>query len=206
VSVDSLASKYIRELADAIVARAAKAKPNTPKFRVVWAVVSAVDAGPPPTLEIYVAGNSNLTTGVNYLLSYTPAIGDTVMCTWHGKDLVVIGALSGTSGGGLQIPITYAIVGPLTADYTYPGPFIPVPEGQSVKILHAVADISSGSANVTLKDNGTDITDLTAIDISSSPYTVTPYQWTNGHKLTIKVNSESDSGDLSFSLWVAVNG
>jgi hypothetical protein len=54
-------------------------------------VVSAVNAGPPPTVDLLLGG---ITVGpVRVLSSYFPRAGDTVWCRQNGTDVFILGAL-----------------------------------------------------------------------------------------------------------------
>lgn len=97
--------RHIRNLADA-VARASKAPlTNAPSHKVVWATVASIQPGPPQSLTLNVSGNSNAVAGIRYLSTYNPRVGDTVMCSKYGGDLVVIGGMNDAvpPGGNVSI-------------------------------------------------------------------------------------------------------
>src|ERR1700691_2926524 len=100
--------RHVRDLADAL-ARASKTPiTNAPVHQVLWGVVGSIQPGPPQSLTINVAGSSNGTAGIRYLSSYSPTVGDTVMMSKYGGDLVVLGGMNGvTNSTRLEIPMTY---------------------------------------------------------------------------------------------------
>lgn len=62
-----------------------------------WGVVEAVHTSP-NTVDCYLDGATTLTTGIRYLASYTPTVGDTVVLCRHitqaGQDRWVLGKLA----------------------------------------------------------------------------------------------------------------
>lgn len=62
-----------------------------------WGTVHAVHSSP-NTVDVYLDGSTTLTTGVRYLKSYTPTVGDTVVVCRHitqaGQDRWVMGVLA----------------------------------------------------------------------------------------------------------------
>lgn len=83
-----------------------------------FGVVNAVNAGPPPTVDVYLdgaqnttqtSGTANLTKGIAYLASYVPTVGDTVF-VYRGSgnsssDRMVLGKAAGAaSPGGMLLP------------------------------------------------------------------------------------------------------
>jgi hypothetical protein len=66
-----------------------------------WGVIAAVSAGPPKTVSVNVSGSTTATTGIRYLASYTPTVGDVVVMVANGPDLLVIGSINpAVTGGG----------------------------------------------------------------------------------------------------------
>lgn len=71
-----------------------------------WGVVHAVNAGPPPHVDVYLDGTqtlndtSYLTTGIRYLAGYVPTVGDVVIIQRGLKrsasDRLVLGVLAGS--------------------------------------------------------------------------------------------------------------
>jgi len=108
VSLSAFVTKYIRELAESIVDASTRSHPGAPTFKVVWGVVHAIHAGPPETLDIYISGNANLSTGIRYLGSYSPTVGDVAMCLKHGKYYLAMGARSPEGGGSGYASLTGA--------------------------------------------------------------------------------------------------
>jgi hypothetical protein len=199
--------KYIRNFADAIIKASKAPITNAPKHEIVWAMVDSVQVGPPKTLTIFLSGSSTSTAGVSYASSYVPEVGDYVMCSKFGTDLVVMFGMGGAVSGGVHIPLSYAVLGPL-ANLTLPGPFIPVPAGQSVKVVACVGEISSGSVTVEVRDNGATITGLGACSVTTSPttFSLTAHPVANNHRLDIILSSISGTGDLSFTIYIAISG
>jgi hypothetical protein len=60
-----------------------------------WGAVVSIQAGPPQTLTLTLAGSPTPIPGVKYMANYSPNIGDTVIIWSVGTDLVVAGGLSG---------------------------------------------------------------------------------------------------------------
>ena len=61
-------------------------------------VVSAIAAGPPPTLTVTIGGTA--VAGVRYFDWYLPTVGDVVFLDFDGATPVVVGKLAGAAGGG----------------------------------------------------------------------------------------------------------
>jgi hypothetical protein len=128
------------------------------------------------------------------------------MSTGNGDEVAWV---PGTAGAVVfAIPFPYAIIGPLINAKTYPGPYIPSILTQNMKILYAIADISTGSVTIDLKDNGSGIAGLTGCAVTSTQTTFplsVPYTIANNHKLSITTSSLSGIGDLSFTIVVQVS-
>lgn len=91
--------RHIRNLADAVAKSAKSPLTNAPSHKVVWGVVASIQPGPPQSLTLNVSGSTSGTPGIRYLATYMPTVGDTVMCSKYGGDLVVIGGMNGTVSG-----------------------------------------------------------------------------------------------------------
>jgi len=79
-----------------------------PQTRRRQAVVAAINAGPPVTVDLTLGG---VTVGpVRFLASYVPTVGDTVWCLQDDTDLLVLGVLR-EAATPMQI---------LTRDATFP--------------------------------------------------------------------------------------
>lgn len=107
-------------------------------------------------------------------------------------------------GGGTVIRVCapYAIVGP-TPDYTWPGFFVPVSLTATVGLVAVIAILSAGTITVDALQNGSGITGLTAISVttSSTGYvapTTNPTPVADGDYFAITTSSTSGTGDLSF--------
>jgi hypothetical protein len=68
-----------------VAKKAARPRGNYTHSEHQWGVIDAIHAGPPATVDVYLDGSqntgdtSNLVTGVKYLASYTPTVGDSVV-------------------------------------------------------------------------------------------------------------------------------
>jgi len=58
-----------------------------------WGQVEAIHTSP-NTVDLYLDGASTLTTGVRYLASYSPTVGDIVVVCRYGTDRWVMGKLA----------------------------------------------------------------------------------------------------------------
>lgn len=65
-----------------------------------WGVISSIQTGPPPSLTLTLAGSSTTIAGVRYLQTYRPVVGDTVLISAMGHDLVVVDRMR-PDGAGL---------------------------------------------------------------------------------------------------------
>jgi hypothetical protein len=59
------------------------------------AVVAAVNAGPPASVDLTLLGGSDtVIPAVRHLAAYSPTVGDTVWCLQQRTDLLVLGTLA----------------------------------------------------------------------------------------------------------------
>jgi len=68
--------------------------------QVVWAVVTAVEAGPPPSITVQQQGSASTNAGVRYV-GLPPVVGDTVICFAVASDLWSIGSINPDPGFGI---------------------------------------------------------------------------------------------------------
>ena len=70
-----------------------KPKVNAPPLARVWGSVYATHTnGNPPTVDVFISGSSKVTTGIRYMLSYSPTVGDVVQIEVRGPaDVLVTG-------------------------------------------------------------------------------------------------------------------
>ena len=112
-------------------------------------------------------------------------------------------------GGGTAIRVCapYAIVGPI-ANYTWPGFFVPVSLTATVGLVAVIAILSAGTITVDALQNGSGITGLTAVSVSTtSTGYVPPTNPTSVADLdffAVTISSPSSTGDLSFDFVFAV--
>lgn len=81
-----------------------------------WGVIESINAGPPPTVNLYLDGSQTLndtaylTPNVAYLSTYVPVVGDTVLVHRgvgrSSSDRVVIGKLGGSTSP-FPLPLAY---------------------------------------------------------------------------------------------------
>lgn len=79
-----------------VVAAMQDAAPNAP-VRLRQGVVQSVETG---TVTVTVGGSSIPLSGISYLSSYLPTAGDTVWLATDGRDWLIIGSQTGSSGSG----------------------------------------------------------------------------------------------------------
>lgn len=72
------------------VARALDHRQRTPTMR--QAKVTAVNAGPPHSVDIMLGGNP--VPRVRYLASYSPTVADSVWLVQFGPDILILGKLA----------------------------------------------------------------------------------------------------------------
>lgn len=199
--------RSLRILADAIVKHASAPITNKPRHDITWGVVDSITPGTPNTVAVKIAGDTVAYNGIACIDSYVPTVGDVVMMSHYGSDLVVFGGMSGTVAGGVQIPFGYAIMGPLPVG-DLPGVHVPVPTGQSVKIVGAFGSMSSGSVTLDLKDSGTIITGLGGITVTTTPtsFPCTPHGVSANNRLHGTTSSVTGSGDMSLSFYAEIVG
>ena len=113
------------------------------------------------------------------------------------------GVWAGGNSGSFQITKTYCVLGPLTALSPAPGFSMSVPTGQTVNLIAVIAKLSAGTCTVEAFQNGSGITGLTAISVTttSSGYlnpTTNPTPVADLDFFAIGWSSPSSTGDLSF--------
>lgn len=218
--LDPSTQRILRELADTVIHESNKPIPSVSKLESVWGIVDSIAAGPPKSLSIFLGGSTftldpvthlpvtGSIRGIKFIASYTPAIGDTVFGLRTGtniSDVVILGAMGGATKSGTPGQVAWAIDGRLAVPHDFPGGFIYVPVGATVKLMRGFGQVQSGSVNITVKDNGVAIAGLTGITVSTSPtpYNLsTPYIVGANHLLTLSTNSGAATG-LSFSAYTS---
>ena len=108
------------------------------------------------------------------------------------------------------LPHTWAIAGEIevaSGDDDFIVPFsVPVPAGQTVKVIEARYFINSGTnCNVKIQKNGVDLTGFTNLTVTTTPSGVDPADQTlaDNDRLALVVNSVSGSpNNLSFTLYM----
>ena len=103
------------------------------------------------------------------------------------------------NGGEFQITKSYAVLGPLVA-YTFPSFSMSVPSLQQVSLVAVITQLSAGTATVEITQNGTGITGLTSLSVTtaSSGY-VAPTGTTTVADLdrfSFILSSPSSTGDI----------
>lgn len=93
--------------------------PATPPDRC-YAVIQSIQLGSPTTLTLLVEGSTVPVPGIKFLSSYSPFVGATVVCDRVSGDLVVMGALSGGTGGATGGPVHLGMMLPSAAVVTDP--------------------------------------------------------------------------------------
>lgn len=82
----------IRELATAIAKQAVL---DFDPATIRKGTIASIDtAGSPPTLGITISGDTTVITGVRYIDSYVPVVGDIVLVIKQGTDLTVLGQIA----------------------------------------------------------------------------------------------------------------
>ena len=111
------------------------------------------------------------------------------------------------NAGEFQITKSYTVLGPLTA-YTLPGFSMSVPTGQTVSLVGIIAVLSAGTCTIDTLQNGSGITGLTAVSVSTtSTGYVPPTNPTSVADLdffAVTISSPSSTGDLSFDFVFAI--
>jgi hypothetical protein len=198
----------IRKTADKTRAHAKLPLPKGNELDIVWGVVQGVFAGPPKYVTLQLMGDTTGTGTVTAKCSgsYKPQFGDYVFCVHHGKDLIVIDSLGGTVAG-IELAVSYGFFGPAPTG-NWPGPYIPSPLGQVVKVIAAIGDVTAGAITLDVMDGGSTIPGLTGIVLGSgaSSTTCTPYTLPNSHKLHANASSVTGSGNVSFSIYTVTIG
>ena len=118
------------------------------------------------------------------------------------------GVWVGGNDGTFQITKTYTVLGPLAAA-TLPGFSMSVPTGQVVNLIAIVAVLSAGTCSVAVIKNGSGISGLGSIAVSttSTGYvnpTTDPNSVADLDFFAITISSPSSTGDLSFDFVFAI--
>lgn len=191
----------IRDTADAARAQAAVSVPKKNIITLEWATVLMVNDTPKQTVDVAPGGVLDGTkwSKVKYLSNYMPIAGDYVLIMVDGTDRVVFGTMA-AAGGGLQSVLAYALIGAIP-NKTFPGPYVP---GGVTYVVGAKGDTGSGSVTMKVQVNGSDVTGLTGLSVTSSStaWTCTPVRVPNLEKVN-GVSSSSSAVDLSFSVLTA---
>lgn len=139
-AADDLA-KYLQSLA---------ATPQTGQVSFIQGVVTAISAGPPPTLSMTLSGDTQVFTGFRYLQSYTPTVGDVVTVVKQNNSLLVVGCIaSGTDPLLLQDWRAPSLFGGVTSSGGGGGPVkyrVILQNGQIKTQLKGSVSISGGAS------------------------------------------------------------
>lgn len=104
-----------RRIADAVLGKTPP--PKLPQglspSGLMRGVVQSIQAGPPPTLTLTLAGSTKNVSGIRFMADYLPTVGDTVVISMSGGDLFVWGALN--SSGPASPWLYYATTTPNTS-------------------------------------------------------------------------------------------
>ena len=94
----------------------------------------------------------------------------------EGRDRIVVGTTA-AEGNGLDTSVGYAVFGAVP-NGTYPGKYIP---GGTTYVVGAKGDLGAGTLTMKVQVNGTDVTGLTGLSVTTSetPWTCTPYRVPN---------------------------
>ena len=194
--------RHLRKLSDSIVKQSNKPQQNIPRHSIEYGVISVIDVGPPVTLEVNVGGAAVASKGIRYLSSYVPTVGDTVMMSWYGTDLVVLGSIGGTSAlTGIVLGHTFAIQGTIVATTATTSVFmyVPVPAGQKVTMVGYSISLEAGTCTVDFQDSGTNITGATGISVTTTDLTVTTginHSISANHKIGINITVPSGASTI----------
>ena len=182
----------LRDVADAMRAQAAVAVPKQANVHLAWAVVNAINVGPPPTIDIVPGGVSggSVWSQVSYEGWYNPTVGDSVLVMIDGTDRIVIG----TMGSGSGYDKTWAIVG--VAVYTYPG-FTALVAGV-INELWSVT--SSGSIAFEIFQNGSSVIGPITANTTHTPSSFSPVTVVAGDYFELHVTVISGTPDVSVTL------
>ncbi len=194
----------LRDVADAVRASNAVAVPKQSILTLEWGVVTNVN-DTPPTVDVAPSNNTatsppSLWSQVSFQSWYQPAVGDNVLVLIDGRDKIVFGTMA-VAGGGLQSVLAYAFDGPV-ANKTFAGPYVP---GGNTWVVGAKGDMGSGSITMKVQVDGTDVTGLTGLSVTTSPtaWTCTPYRIPNLKKVNGVSSAGSGAADMSFSVFTA---
>ncbi len=187
--------RIIHDLADAILKQANRPQPSRVRFDVTYATITAINAAA-HTVTINVAGDSTNVTGISYLGSYSPTVGDMVLVLHHGHDFVVLGAIA-PEGIPSQLH-SWAVAGSLAAA-TLPGFIAYVPEGSAMTIVTMRGVLGAGTVTAALLVNGSAAATLNVTTTVSSLLTVGA-SLSDGDVVTLQLSAPSGASDLTLTL------
>ena len=75
-------------------------RPEDP-LRLRQGVVTAIDAGPPPSITLNLGGTD--VPGCRYLQGYVPHVGDVVWCLRNGLDVIALGTLPQNDSAAMRL-------------------------------------------------------------------------------------------------------
>jgi hypothetical protein len=189
----------LRDVADAVRSQANVAVPKQTITRLVWAVVVTVNAY---TVDVAPGGatDGSQWSDVSFQGWYQPTEGDNVLVMVDGSDRIILGTMAG-AGGGIQSSLAYAILGPIP-NQTFPGVFVP---SGNAYVVGAKGKTSAGSLTMKVQVNGSDVTGLTGLSVTTSAtaWTCTPYRIPNLTEVRGVSTSSTGTGDMSFSILTA---
>lgn len=157
----------------------------------------------PPSVDVVPGNNADGVSKwskVSMLSWYQPNVGDNVLVMFDATDRIVIGTTADVPGGGIQSMVAYALLGSVP-NKTLPGPYVP---GGLTFVVGAKGDTGSGGVTMKVQVNGSDVTGLTGLSVTTgaTAWTCTPYRVPNLTKVN-GVSSSSTAVDLSFSILTA---
>jgi hypothetical protein len=169
-------NRRIRIAANAIVHAAKKPTNRHPKENSLWGVVASIQSS---SMSLTIALNGNTTNEVahiKYASSYSPTVGDTVYMVRKANDYFVLTAVNGNAGRLIQIGHTYALQGPLVVGTGAANDVPPfrVPVTGMVKLVRVVGATLSNSCTIDIKQNGSGVSGLTGLSVTTSATTFTP--------------------------------
>lgn len=190
----------VRDTADAIRAQGAVSVPKTSIVTIEWGTVVDVN-DTPPSVNVAPSGVTDGTKWLNvkYQSWYQPTEGDSVLVMTDGTDRIVLGTMA-LAGGGIQSCLAYALIGAIP-NKTFPGPYVP---GGNTYVVGAKGDTGSGSVTMKVQVNGSDVTGLTGLSVTTgaTAWPCTPYRVPNLTKVN-GVSTSSSAVDMSFSVLTA---
>lgn len=197
-SLNATMQRLVHNLADAIIKHVNETQPNKPRRDLVYGIVAAVSTSG-NTLTLNVSGDTTNVTGVTYLGSYRPTVGDFVAVLHYGHDFLVIGA-PGPEGNPPSFH-TFAVAPTLSAG-DLPGFEAYVPLGTTLKITSIRGRVLAGTVTANLKVNGT-VEKTVALSTTSTGIVTVGYALADGD--FVELNLASPSGASGLSLTVNMN-